>query len=290
MIRADRVKKMNLVLPNFLIIGAMKTGTTSLWNFTRHHPQVFMPAKKEIEFFSLLDNWRRGVNWYGDLFAAAKPHHRAIGEASTGYSKFPHFKDVPGRIADTLENVQLIYVVRDPVERMRSQWEHMVINWGEKRPLNEALLEDPRYMNFSRYASQLDQYLHHFDRNQILVIKSEDLKQRRTLVLERVFRLLGVDPAWMGYGDSKELYVTAERRRDRHIASLRRRGAVTRAILGQVPQPARMIYRKAATRWKPPARPEVSDNVARLIRTELKDEIARLRAFMDEDFDGWGIT
>ena len=281
---------MKEVLPNFLIIGAMKAGTSSLWNYTRHHPQVFMPPQKEIEFFSSPESWRRGVDWYSGLFASAKPHHHAVGEASTGYSKFPQFTGAPERIANTLERVRLIYLVREPVDRMRSQWEHLVRNWGEKTPLNEALLNDPRYLSFSRYATQLEQYLPHFAREQILVIKSEDLKQQRATVLKRVFRFIGVDPDWTGFDELNPLMVTAERRRDLPLGKLRKKGPAWRGIVGAIPQPARRIYRKVATRWKPPIPPEVSDDVARRIRIELKDEIARLRSFMDDDFDGWGIA
>ncbi|MDQ4058746.1 MAG: sulfotransferase, partial [Actinomycetota bacterium] len=75
-------------VPNFLIIGAMKAGTTSLYHYLRSHPEVFMPAVKELDFFVEDINWRRGLSWYRRQFASAPPEARAVGEASTNYSKY----------------------------------------------------------------------------------------------------------------------------------------------------------------------------------------------------------
>jgi len=281
---------MNVFRPNFLIIGAMKSGTSSLWNFVRQHPEVFMPDQKEIEFFSRGEHWRRGVDWYARHFDDASPRHKAIGEASTGYTKYPLFKGVPARIASTLPDVRFIYLVREPVERMRSHWEHIVRNWGEKRPLDVALLEDSRYLSLSRYATQLDQYLEHFDRDRFLVLTSEDLKEHPASVSERVFRFIGVDPDWEVPNRAEEMMVTAERRRDLRTGTLFKRNPRWRALFIRVPEPPKKMYRRVAALWRPPPRPEVSPEVAAKIRDELRDEVARLRPFMDDDFDGWGIA
>src|SRR5215211_9390855 len=107
-------------LPNFLVIGAMKAGTTSLYHYLRHHPQVFMPEIKELNFFNPLRNWRRGVEWYEEQFEGIPDSVVAIGEASTSYTKFPWIREVPARITSVLGEIRLIYVVRDPIERMQS--------------------------------------------------------------------------------------------------------------------------------------------------------------------------
>lgn len=249
-----------------------------------------MPSTKEIEFFSRGENWKRGVDWYANHFKGAEPTHKAIGEASTGYTKYPQFKDVPGRMSRTLTDPRFVYLVREPVERMRSQWEHVVRNWGERRPLDDALLEDPRYLNLSRYATQLEQYLDYFDRGQFLVLKSEDLKTKRAGTCQRVFRFIGVDADWQVPPAADELMVTLQRRRDLPLGTLRKRGPAWRNILARVPHPARTAYRRIANRRAPPPRPEVSPQVAEKIRDELRDEVSRLRLFMDKDFDGWGIA
>jgi len=84
------------MLPNFLVIGAMKTGTSSLYRYVRDHPQIFITRPKELRFFG--SNWDRGPDWYEQLFDGAE-NAVAIGEASTEYSFYPYFPDVAARIA-----------------------------------------------------------------------------------------------------------------------------------------------------------------------------------------------
>src|SRR6185503_1695260 len=97
----------------------------------------------------------------------------AVGEASPQYAMFPRYHGVPERIAATVPDVRLIYVVRDPVERMRSSYRHTLAGGSEHRPIDEALLVDARYLYPSLYALQLEQYLRVVDRSRILVVASE---------------------------------------------------------------------------------------------------------------------
>jgi hypothetical protein len=102
-------------LPTFIVIGAMKAGTTSLYHYLREHPQIFMPKAKELDFFAVETTWRRGIDWYAEQFAGAGGDEIARGEASTAYSKYPHYPNVPERIARAIPGCQLIYVVRLPL-------------------------------------------------------------------------------------------------------------------------------------------------------------------------------
>ena len=86
-------------LPNFLVIGAMKAGTSSLYQYLRAHPQIFMPAAKELSFFAYEPNARHDLEWYRRQFAPAGEGAVALGEASTMYTKFPRHPGVPERIA-----------------------------------------------------------------------------------------------------------------------------------------------------------------------------------------------
>src|SRR5262245_7209987 len=104
--------------PNFLVIGAMKCGTSSLYQYLRSHPQVFMPNDPdEVNFFSRRD-LERWSEWYRRLFAEAGSAV-AIGERSTNYTKYPSIPDVPTRIARSIPDAKLIYLIRDPIERAR---------------------------------------------------------------------------------------------------------------------------------------------------------------------------
>jgi len=142
-------------LPDFLVIGAMKCGTTSLYHYLREHPQVFMPQLKAPEFFAEASNWHRGVDWYRRQFAGAGAEVLAIGEASNVYTKYPRYMDVPARIAGHIPDARLIYVVRDPVERIRSHYRTRVAEGTESTPFDVAVFENPIYLDYSRYAMQV---------------------------------------------------------------------------------------------------------------------------------------
>ena len=105
--------------PNFLIIGAGKSGTTSLWSLLGQHPEIFVSRIKEPSFFSNDEQYTRGWMWYESLFRGARGEN-AIGEASNSYSATGIHPDTVRRIVESLPGVRLIYLVRNPFERMES--------------------------------------------------------------------------------------------------------------------------------------------------------------------------
>ena len=142
-------------LPDFLVIGAMKAGTTTLYNHLRRHPDVFVPTYKEPEFFVAEKTWERGAAWYRRLFAAA-PDGAVLGEASTSYAKCTEFTGVPERIHSLIPHVKLVYVLRHPIERIESMYEHMVLTGRESRTIDQAVLQDAaRYVGPSLYGLNL---------------------------------------------------------------------------------------------------------------------------------------
>jgi hypothetical protein len=269
------------MVPNFLIIGAMKSGTTSLWEFLRYHPEVFMPSrKKELHYFS--QNWDRGLEWYEGFFAGANGE-RAIGEACTTYTKYPLFSGVPERMAATLPDARLIYLVREPVERMRSEWQHLTEQGIEKRPLEKALSEDPNYLSHSSFATQIEQYLEHFDRSKLLVLRTEDLGIDRMGVCKRVYDFIGVDSSWNGAAQLEDRNVTVKRRRPRRKPGQKGR----RKGLSYITQRVAFGTYRTVRKPKPAA---VPPELAAVMRERLRGEVGRLRAYMDDGFDGWGIA
>jgi Sulfotransferase family len=183
------------MLPNFLLIGAMKAGTTSLYRYLREHPQVFMPPEKELHFFAAPERWSRGRDWYEARFAAAADGAVAVGEASPTYAMYPEFAAVPERVAALLPDARLLYTVRHPIERMRSHYLHQVRRGREHAPIERALVADPRYLDTSRYALQLERYLDRFPAERLLVITAEELRDDRLATVGRVLEFLGADPA-----------------------------------------------------------------------------------------------
>src|SRR4029079_2322923 len=104
-------------LPTFIVIGAMKAGTTSLARYLGEHPDVFVCSPKEPQFFIESGTWDRGVAWYRELFAGGRDSI-ARGEASTDYSKLPRHGGVVDRIAEVAPEARIVYLVRDPIERI----------------------------------------------------------------------------------------------------------------------------------------------------------------------------
>ena len=185
-----------MTLPTFVVIGAMKAGTVSLRHYLDEHPDVFITGGGtfgEPNFFVAEDNWPRGRGWYESLFDGAGGA-AAIGECSPSYTMAPAFRGVPERMAQVVPEARLVYVVRDPIARMQSMYMHQVSAGRERRRAEVALLDD-RYLGPSLYGFQLAAFLDHFDRNQVLVIASEELRDRPREALSAVFDHLAVDPA-----------------------------------------------------------------------------------------------
>jgi hypothetical protein len=179
-------------LPDFMIIGTMKSGTTTLYRWLEAQPEIFLPTTKEPNFFSDETRWARGLSWYGDLFAGAGAQQLA-GEASVAYTS-PRWSEVAApRIAETLPTVRLIYLVRHPIERLRSQYRHQVQRGRERRSLPEALRDpDNEYVGHSRYFSCLRPYISAFPREQLCVVRFEDLVSESAPAWRSVVRALGV--------------------------------------------------------------------------------------------------
>lgn len=138
--------------PDFLIIGAMKAGSTSLWRWLEAHPDVALPAEKEPNFFSDDRVWRRGERWYRGLF----PAEGVTGEASVAYSDPALAESAAARAGDLAPEARLLFIARDPVARMRSHYRHEVLRGRERRRFEEIVAQGgERYARMSRYDEGL---------------------------------------------------------------------------------------------------------------------------------------
>ena len=177
-------------LPDFLIIGAAKSGTSTLFKYLSKHEQIFIPANKELEFFCNDLNYNKGLSWYKSQFADVEKYH-LCGDASTTYTRWPHKPNVPERIAKTLEKIKFIYVMRHPVERSFSHYVHHMRS-GVTKTFEEALAKDDIYINCSKYMMQIERYLPFFPKDSFLFITLDDLKQNPHLVLKKIQNFLGI--------------------------------------------------------------------------------------------------
>ncbi|HEC77247.1 MAG TPA: hypothetical protein ENI33_08350 [Thermoplasmatales archaeon] len=201
------------MLPNFIIPGAMKSGTTALRIYLAQHPDVFM-ASKEIHFFDREENFEKGIEWYEKFFNDWNGE-RAIGEKTPEYL---YDEKVPERIYNVLPNVKLIFVLRNPVDRAYSHYWHNVRNGQEMMSFEEALekeeerIKNPKwkkiysYKDRGKYILQIKRYAKFFSKSNMLFILAEDLKGDRENILRKILESFGVDPNFE-FRDLKEKHV-----------------------------------------------------------------------------------
>lgn len=277
-----------MTLPTFLLIGAMKAGTSSLHRYLGEHPDVFMSAPKEPDFFLGTEAWARGLEWYRSLFA---PGARAVarGEASTRYSKDPLFPGVPERVAGVIPEVRLVYVLRHPVERIRSHHRHAVAEWGHPPSFADAVRwHRSEYLVPSRYAHQIDGWLAHFPPGQLLVVTSEDLDREHHGTVASVLTFLGVDPGRRPPSDDRRYNQGSDHRTSLGPVQRLRRVPAYRALRSRVPKRLRHAAWRATSR--PAPRPQVADDgaVEDELVAELQPDLRRLAQLLP-GFDCWGL-
>ena len=210
-------------LPDFVIIGAKKCGTTSLYDFVTKHPVIAPASRKEIGYFSG-KNHKHGELWYRSNFPVnlsrrrfyKKTNQKFIsGEASPGYLFLP---TVPSRMKKMLPDVKLIVTLRNPVDRAYSDYWHSVL--GNKETLSfekaieleeercaeerEQIIKDPNsfvgnyraysYLEKGLYADQLENWFKHYNRKQFLILTTDDLRKNPQQTLDQIFDFLGLPP------------------------------------------------------------------------------------------------
>jgi hypothetical protein len=272
-------------LPNVIVIGAMKCGTSSMHEYLHAHPDIAMSREKELNFFSHDDRWKLGPDWYRRHFSASTIIR---GESSPSYTNFPRLPNVPERMKSLVPDAKLIYLVRDPIERVVSHYVHSREAGREKRPIDDALhqLEGNKYIEPSRYSAQLARYVRLFPASQILVISMEEMRDDRDETLGRVFRFLGVDGSFRSARHESAYHVSRQR------GPLRRaieRNRLARKIRPYVPSSV-VSWMAAHDHARPPIeRPILSPPLREALRTYLRDDVNRLRAEFGQEFAKWSV-
>jgi len=279
-------------LPNLIVIGGLKCGTTSLHHYLNLHPDVGMSKPKELNFFVAELNWSLGPAWYTGHFAA---DCKVRGESSPHYTNRPRFEGVAERIRRLIPRARLIYMVRDPIDRMLSHYVHNVGGGYETRPLESALTDpDSAYVQRSRYAYQLEPYLEAFGRSAIAIVSREDLKVERAATMARLFAFAGVDDSF----DSPQF----EREWETGTAKSGGRFRIMdRAVqlpgfrtvdrnFDRLPESLRWVVERLVhdpTRGEGP-KPDVPARVRESVASLLRDEVAELERTAERSF-GWRL-
>lgn len=272
-------------LPNLVVIGAMKCGTTSLHQYLGQHPDIAMSKVKEVNFF-LEGHWGKGARWYESHFDGSATFR---GESSTSYTKYPQRPGVPARMHSVLPDAKLIYILRDPIERTISHYLHAYHRSREERPLAEALrsLADNPYIDPSRYHMQLERYLDHYPLSQILVLTTEDLRENPALTLDRAVEFIGASP--FRFEALGKANVSEQRGRNNPLGRLSETYRAKR-FARRVPQPAIELVKFVNARLsRKVRRPRLDPDTRHTLTEFLREDVTRLRALTGYPLEKWSV-
>jgi hypothetical protein len=285
-----RVRRRRGALPNLVVVGGLKCGTTSLHHYLNLHPEVEMSRPKELNFFVAELNWPLGPDWYASHFSGRAS---VRGESSPHYTNRPRFEGVAERMRSVVADARLVYMVRDPIDRMLSHYLHNVGGGYDDRTLADAFADpESAYVTRSRYFFQLEPYLEEFGPERIEIVGREELKRDRPATMRRVFAFLGVDPGFSSEQFEREWETGTAKGRGRfrlmdravRLPGLR---AVDRNF-DRLPEPLRWLVERvvhdpaAGAAPKPQVPPPLRQQLADLFR----DDVARLERVAGRGF-GW---
>ncbi len=281
----DPLKGTTPRLPNLVIIGAMKCATTSLHYYLGLHPDIQMSASKEVGFFLTEENYARGIDWYASHFPDPALVH---GEATPGYAYAPFFNGVAERMVRTIPKAKLVYVVRDPIDRLLSHYVHEVAAGSEGRSFRAAMSDRERnpYLLVSRYAFQLEPYLERYGPERIKILCMEDLKTKRSHTLRTVFRYLGVDETFCAARFHLQFHQTRFKRRGQEK---RRRNQALQPLIQKLPFEVRglvekMLFRPFSKRIETP---DLDEALRERLRDYFRPDIESLRRLTGDPFSSF---
>jgi hypothetical protein len=281
------------MLPNLIIIGAMKCWTSALHHYLDQHPDIAMSQQKELDFFIAGRNWEKGLAWYTSMV----PDTATIrGESSPDYTHYPAIPGVPEKMYAVVPGAKLIYMVRDPLERMLSQYMHNRWTGIETRPFAEAIqgkdvggMEHTRYIRRSKYFMQIEQYLPYYAKPNIMVLTQEDLFKRRLETLQKVFRFLGVREDFESERFNTLVHESSgkdtKNRLGLALAKGRERGLLSR-LPAVVRRPAERVVRSMTTTTV--QRPTLDDKLRNQILEVLAPDLEMFERFAGRKIAHWG--
>lgn len=304
-------RKANVILPNFLIAGSAKCGTSSLHSYLAQHPDIFMSRKKEPRFISSqamtfplngpldfrVEKWYvKKFSDYCELFKDAG-NYKIVGESSADTLYF--YQQTIPVIKKYLGNPKIVIVLRNPVKRSFSAYQHLVRDARESLSFEDALLKEEdriknnweliyHYRAVSRYYEPIKAFLENF--NNVKIVLNEDLAKDPHRVLAEVFEFLGVDTTFQ-VKDSTTKHNMSGKPRSRWLHEFLFEGHPLRNFLRPIirffiPGKQRKnislkIQQKNLTQIK------INAETGTMLKNEFRDEIIKLEKLLNRDLSSW---
>jgi hypothetical protein len=278
-----------MTLPNFLVIGAPRAGTSLLHHrILATHPEIYVPVeRKDIRYFDRY--YERGVEWYESYFPSgeAARRFRAIGEVTPDYLATV---EAPGRIHALLPECRLIAILRHPIDQAWSSYQYRRRGHNEHRDF-DTFLDDPAALRAGLYHQHLQRYLALFPRDALLILLYEELVQDPGRELARLARFLDVSMIWSDPATLLKERVNASEipRFRRSFALARRAGAaLARRDLNW---PVRLAKRLSVHRWfgRAEGGPSMSPAERERLADFYRDDVRQLRILLRRDLDVWRL-
>jgi hypothetical protein len=267
-------------LPDWLVIGAMKSGTTSVALWLDAHPGGWLVPNKEVNYFDRDSLYDQGPEWYRALFAAA-PAGARVGDASPSYLFAPR---AAARMAQLLPDARLVVCARDPVERAYSHYWHNRHRGLEHRSFADAVAAEiadptwkpPGYLMRGCYLAQIERILEHYARESVLVVLTADLATDPDGTFARVCRHVGLDHTLPppNEGEAKNTY-------REHRAERVYRAMFQYRLWRWLPKPLRP--RVAAALTRPAAYPPLPDDLRVSLRSWFEEGDGAFAAFLGRE-------
>lgn len=284
--------------PDFFIVGAAKSGTSSLYNYLIQHPAIFMPELKEPHFFYSTASagapvlGQKDLEKYLRLFKGV-PDDIQAGEASTSYL---YLKNAPQEIKRIQANAKIIMILRDPVERAYSQYWNHAREGLETLSFEEALRAEAQrrqknwwygllYVETGRYAEQVSRYLDVFGRDSVQIHLFEDLSQDAEGVCRKTFSFLGVDPDTPI--NTEKVYNRSGPAKSKLLSRLLGARGVRETARRALPATWRRRFGEWMRESNRKPTPKMSPKIESSLREAFRDDIIRLEGLIGRDLRRW---
>ena len=249
-----------------------------------------MSRTKELNFFLDEYNWRKGERWYRRSFEG---NARIFGESSPLYSNCIQYKEVPVRMQALIPDAKIIYLVRDPIERILSHYIHTCFLGMEKRSIQDALKcrdDSNPYIASSKYHMQLKQYLEYFPLSSILLLATEDLFQQRRDSLRQVFRFLGIEESFTSSRFEVLKNTVEDINHKSHLARFLKK-MTDRNVIKLIPESWRNAGTKLifSTFTQRILKPELGEQLKNELSQVFKQDMQQLREMTGLQFSDWSI-